>query len=580
MPKGEFFKFAKMMGLDLSDSSLGPEAEEIWRKLNHMSENDPIAYSNFIAAQKEQAMEDTLAPSGKEEEQKFFRPTAGFSVECASTGGDGVKIRDVSGPASGKKVYINVCSHDVIEPAKNRNNAPIYDGFASIEGLEIPLYLGQVRNEEVSSIYLDAIFHPAVVAYCGTSGKSSNHFKRQIVDLAMEWTQKEKGIQLSSTWTISFYPYNGGLGDDRSVPVMCPVDKSGKIASTKNSTTAPSISPQSILKHVQASKNSDESLANTSLSFKTETKKNVGLSGSKVGIADLKSIVKGDTSIVKGDTGGDKEKKPAPKPSIKSDAAPVIKKGFLSDPKNAGALYPDGGSSEGKDGATGGSFARIMSKCQVVNVGADNSVTQVSNPPPVNNQKPQQQTAPKPKQPPKKDSQPTSRDLEAMDRLARQFDSDWDDSVKHEANAGDAFTDSLAEVAKMIGLPSDFSAADKAAKSAPVAAAAEQMGGGNSSVHNSLPGVTIESSMAADKDISVDEESIEGSPAVVINFRVAVNVDALAAMDLEVSDDAVVCSLGAQRIRLAGFPRPLARSRAKAALSRKKMAMKITVHYA
>lgn len=67
LPKGEFFKFAKMMGLDLSDSSLGPEAEEIWNKLNHMSENDPIAYSNFIAAQKEQAVEDKQqAPPARE----------------------------------------------------------------------------------------------------------------------------------------------------------------------------------------------------------------------------------------------------------------------------------------------------------------------------------------------------------------------------------------------------------------------------------------------------------------------------------------------------------------------------------
>lgn len=108
-------------------------------------------------------------------------------------GGDGIKVRDISGHLSGgKKVFINVCGHDVIEPAKNPNNAPIYDGFASVDGLEIPLYLGHVRSEEAHSIYIDAIFHPAIVAYCSASGKSNSHFKNQIVDLAMEWTQKKR----------------------------------------------------------------------------------------------------------------------------------------------------------------------------------------------------------------------------------------------------------------------------------------------------------------------------------------------------------------------------------------------------
>lgn len=43
----------------------------------------------------------------------------------------------------------------------------------------------------------------------------------------------------------------------------------------------------------------------------------------------------------------------------------MIKKGFLNK-ADSPALYPDTGSSEGTGGATGGSYARLMSRCQVV----------------------------------------------------------------------------------------------------------------------------------------------------------------------------------------------------------------------
>ena len=47
------------------------------------------------------------------------------------------------------------------------------------------------------------------------------------------------------------------------------------------------------------------------------------------------------------------------------NSKPAIKKGFLNSSKNAGTLYPEG-SGEGQGGATGGTYTRFMSKCQVV----------------------------------------------------------------------------------------------------------------------------------------------------------------------------------------------------------------------
>ena len=49
----------------------------------------------------------------------------------------------------------------------------------------------------------------------------------------------------------------------------------------------------------------------------------------------------------------------------KMDEKPLLKKGFLNNAKNA--LYPEG-SGEGSGGDRGGSFARVMDKCKVINM--------------------------------------------------------------------------------------------------------------------------------------------------------------------------------------------------------------------
>jgi hypothetical protein len=58
-----------------------------------------------------------------------------------------------------------------------------------------------------------------------------------------------------------------------------------------------------------------------------------------------------------------------------------VKKGFLLDRKDPG-LYPDEGSSEGSGGSKGGSLARIMDKCKVVNMNADNTISEHPSMPP------------------------------------------------------------------------------------------------------------------------------------------------------------------------------------------------------
>lgn len=71
LPK-EAVRFAKSMGLDLD--GLEPEAEDIWKMLDEMSNANPMQYEQFVAEQLRSAKDD----DGKKTEgsdKRSFRPT-------------------------------------------------------------------------------------------------------------------------------------------------------------------------------------------------------------------------------------------------------------------------------------------------------------------------------------------------------------------------------------------------------------------------------------------------------------------------------------------------------------------------
>ena len=140
----EILAMMKKQGVDVS--GFEAEAEDIWRSLNDMSERNPEEYRSFIANQMEemkanipttpsassipQSMPQMVpgvkqptssststaagagAGTGKggkaEEEEKFFRPQAGFCVTTKTTSADGLKIRM---EGQGKTLYVNFCHH-------------------------------------------------------------------------------------------------------------------------------------------------------------------------------------------------------------------------------------------------------------------------------------------------------------------------------------------------------------------------------------------------------------------------------------------------------------------------------------
>lgn len=52
----EALKFGKQLGIDFK--GLEPEAQEIWRQLEYLSNNDPLEYQRFISQQMQAAKEE------------------------------------------------------------------------------------------------------------------------------------------------------------------------------------------------------------------------------------------------------------------------------------------------------------------------------------------------------------------------------------------------------------------------------------------------------------------------------------------------------------------------------------------
>jgi hypothetical protein len=263
----DVFKFAKQMGLDLN--GLEAEAEDIWSKLDDMSMNNPDEYQNFVQEQ----VESAKANEGKEEEKpaKMFRPKAGYSIETVTTKGDGVKIRDNSDiKSSGKQLFVNICMHDAVDSAKDRTGRPIFEKFLLVDGLEVPLVVGPARTEN-EAIVVDVLFHTAVVEHCCRVG-SHDIFRRQITDLALDWVEKERGIEFLKNWKDSYTNYNGGRGVDKATPVLFPVEhaqasqSSGVSGDNSSKPTSAAISnPSSLLKQVFIDRNDIPPVEDTGL---------------------------------------------------------------------------------------------------------------------------------------------------------------------------------------------------------------------------------------------------------------------------------------------------------------------------
>lgn len=387
-------QFAKQMGLDLTD--LQSEAEDIWNMLDEMSVKDPNEYSNFVQEQ----FENSKIADAEKEGKKFFRPKAGICIRVISTGGDGIKVRDASkdNEKNGKKLFINICSHEALEPPTDGSGRPVLDDRADADGLSFPLLIGPLRDTEdgdgAPALAVDVLFHPSVIQKCITRVK----FKKQVVDLAMTWVVNETGVSFMTNWQSLQTSYMGGRGHDRDTPVLFSVDHalqqsdghtdSNVLNATETTATGGSknvsavtkslVSPQSLLRLVKEEQSQsgtgEESIIDIRIdapnpkTIISSTKPMiVAVDGIEDVLDESETTAASATSIRNHDedrlidTIASSNMTKSSNQEIKSK--PLMKKGFLT--KTTVPLYPEG-SSEGSGNGQGGTYARFMDKCKIV----------------------------------------------------------------------------------------------------------------------------------------------------------------------------------------------------------------------
>jgi hypothetical protein len=149
----EALKFAKSMGLSLD--GLEPEAEDMWKMLNDMSNSDPLKYQEFVRQQMEEMkLQEEEEKSGKEKKDdgtRSLRPGAGFCIQTETFAGDGIKIREYDIAKSrqkGKQFFLNICESPAIDCPTDKNGTPVADYRRIPDGMSIPLIVGTARDLE------------------------------------------------------------------------------------------------------------------------------------------------------------------------------------------------------------------------------------------------------------------------------------------------------------------------------------------------------------------------------------------------------------------------------------------------
>jgi len=569
MPK-EAIEFAKKMGINIS--GLEAEAQDIWKMLETMSDNDPIGYAKFMQEHLDkEKMEEEMKSAEKEPEGQFFRPVVGFCVEMQTCGGnDGMKIREINQKSqSGKSLYVNMTSHKALEPPKDQNTGrpiSLEGNRSTADGLELPLAIGPVRDHnmreessgsdgdvlETACLVVDVVVHPYVVHQCSVHLLWLN----LTMGLVVEWVEQERRVTIAKNaqgkhaWTAisrldSTYRgaktskrdvrYMAGRGDNGDVPVLFPVnytepDVEEDQAKSKSKGFS---DPSDILQHKGRQREQEEDFIASSgknLTSLLQSKSGAAPAGpvgqvasdiklpfdlpaqssgapaSKVPFQDVPS--KPSRSLVQ-ELGPDGAPvaPPAPTPvSVPAPSAgeskgkgyvppttgtttqstrptrkaPSIPKGFLNNPKAAGKIYGEEGGDRGVSGeavkedervsgAKGGSYARFMDRCQVVNSDNSGNFTNVEQP---KNPFPKDKAAPPPPTPaepakapvnphatapaPVKAPELSEYELRTLEEMYEKVDDDFENltqfSNSHSKSGAGATNDDFAKQLEQFGL--------------------------------------------------------------------------------------------------------------------------------
>mmetsp|Transcript_5563 Transcript_5563/g.7687 ORF Transcript_5563/g.7687 Transcript_5563/m.7687 type:complete len:647 (-) Transcript_5563:95-2035(-) len=377
--KAQLSSFCRQMGLDPKE--LGPQAENIWSMLDDLAENDPEGYKKFLEKQRQD--HETL--QREREEGPSFTPKHGFVVKArVTTSADkyGVKMKGTSSAHEGEKVFLNFCHHAGVEPPTDQLRNAVMGPRTSADGLQVPMLISDVRdcldnNGELCHA-VDVIFNSWVIEQT----KHSPPFKKQVIQLGLQWVCEESQLNLSPNFRVIKALYKGGSGEKGIVPRPFPLSKAkaqstapeertlpkeGKVpeglGSTKSITAAttplppvPPIAlnnlktPKDLIKQCVSTHDSNSAMPQFQLPSNHPSPPKGPL------IEEVQEKESSTQSISKN--------KVATSSNTDRKSGNAVKKGFLNKTKNP-KLYEDGGSIEG---AGPGAYAKFMDRCKVVDM--------------------------------------------------------------------------------------------------------------------------------------------------------------------------------------------------------------------
>jgi hypothetical protein len=345
-------RIAKQMGVQ----EFAEEAEAVMQQLDELA-SDPAEYAKVIASIMESGPDAALR-------LRTLKPDAHFAVTLQGREPDGMKI---GGHRRAGTFYMNFVSHKAVQAPEMPNGHAAVSARSIVHtpGLSVPLAIGEMRAVPATAgctagSAIDVLVNPLVVE----AAMDDYGFKTGLIQLAMQWIETEKKILLHRTWKeVEQGMYVGGRGAAGVDPLPFPLHKDQEGCGQEGSSAEEGLvhmdNPMDLLGAINKR---DGSACHAADAEKGEEDFRIHLPGK----ADparpspsrpLISEVTAPASSVPNTS--------SCRSSTKQGSA--IKKGFLQKASRNAPLYPKG-SSEGGDGATGGAYSRLMSKCQVVDM--------------------------------------------------------------------------------------------------------------------------------------------------------------------------------------------------------------------
>lgn len=397
-------RMMEKFGLD--PTTFDDEAEAIWTMLNNLHETDPISYQHYIQQQMEEMKK---FEAGGKNTVKTFTPKKGFVVKAFvsinGVGGKEIEKSKKQGPVT--KLFVNFCHHDVVNVPIRESGAKVTDNdiAKSITDAQIPMLISTLRDDFKDATNRDACTIDVVLnPWCLRKCQDDTIFKAQMITLSLNSIMEEKNVIIQpKTWKVIKSTYKGGVavgsGETFAVQVHpFPVDskmiqpkndiggnaihmsnEESEYSSREEERTSIMKDPQSLLQSLRSDNPSNNKEEESFISLNSITKGEKQSSSKRPLIqeieepkADAKLIEEVHTVSSNYDDDSSQAKiscnrKNSSQSKSKGVPLATTMKGFLNKIKKEQykAIYETPSSGDGMEGS-GGSYAKLMSKCQVV----------------------------------------------------------------------------------------------------------------------------------------------------------------------------------------------------------------------